>query len=161
MFRGATELDLTSLKDLEREANLAGLSHVFPPERHPFPDDDVLARWRIVMDDPSTEIVVADDETGHGLIAYAAYDDSTLRHLAVRPDHWGEGLATRAIEVALDAMMLRGCTKASLWCLRENHRASRLYRHLGWRATNDVREAPWPPHPPEVRYTRRIVVREG
>ena len=109
------------------------------------------------MDDPSAEIVVADDESGRGLIAYAAYDDSTLRHLAVHPDHWGEGLATTLIEVALDAMRLRGCTVASLWCLRDNRRASRLYRHLGWRATDVAREAPWPPHPIEIRYTRLIV----
>jgi len=154
MFRPARESDLTSLRDLEREANLAGLSHVFPPDRYPFPDDGVLARWRIVMDDPSTEIIVADDETGRGLIAYAAHDDSTLRHLAVRPDHWGEGLATALIGVVLDAMELRGCSTASLWCLQENRRAARLYRHLGWRATDDAREAPWPPHPTEIRYTR-------
>jgi len=157
MFRPARESDLTSLRDLEREANLFGLSHVFPPDRFPFPDDDVLARWRIVMDDPSAEIIVADDESGRGLIAFSAYDDSTLRHVAVHPDHWGEGLATTLIEAALDAMQLRGCTVASLWCLRENRRASRLYRHLGWRVTDDAREAPWPPHPIEIRYTRSIV----
>jgi RimJ/RimL family protein N-acetyltransferase len=86
----------------------------------------------------------------------AAYDDSTLRHLAVRPDHWGDGLATTAIETALHAMDLRGSTIASLWCLEENHRARRLYEYLGWRATDDRREAPWPPHPTEMRYTRLI-----
>lgn len=160
MFRLAHESDLSSLRDLEREANLAGLSHVFPQELYPFPDDAVLARWRIVMDDPSTEILVADDETGRGLIAYAAYDASTLRHLAVRPDHWGQGLATTLIEASLEALELRGCTTASLWCLQENRRARRLYRHLGWRATDDVREAPWPPHPSEIRYTRLIVAHE-
>jgi RimJ/RimL family protein N-acetyltransferase len=154
MFRDATLDDLGALRDLEREANLAALAHVFPPERYPFPDDDVLARWALVLDEPGVVVRVAEDDGG--LVAVAAYDDSTLRHLAVRPDHWGAGLATTAIETALHAMDVRGCTIASLWCLEENHRARRLYEYLGWRATDDRREAPWPPHPVEMRYTRLI-----
>jgi RimJ/RimL family protein N-acetyltransferase len=154
MFRDATLDDLGPLRDLEREANLAALGHVFPPERYPFPDDDVLARWALVLDEPGVVVRVAEDDGG--LVAVAAYDDSTLRHLAVRPDHWGDGLATTAIETALHAMDLRGSTIASLWCLEENHRARRLYEYLGWRETSDRREAPWPPHPVEMRYTRLI-----
>jgi RimJ/RimL family protein N-acetyltransferase len=154
MFRDATLDDLGALRDLERQANLAALGHVFPPDRYPFPDDDVLARWALVLDEPGVVVRVAEDEGG--LVAVAAYDDSTLRHLAVRPDHWGDGLATTAIETALHAMDLRGSTIASLWCLEENHRARRLYEYLGWRATDDRREAPWPPHPIEMRYTRLI-----
>lgn len=158
MFRAATEKDLVDLRDLEREANRVALAHVFAPERFSFPDDAVLARWRLVMDDPGVEVVVADDPVGSGLIAYAARDDSTLRHLAVRPDHWGEGLATAAIENALRGMDRLGSTEASLWCLRENHRARGLYEYLGWAPTEDVREASWPPHPLEMRYTRLVVV---
>lgn len=154
MFRDATLDDLGPLRDLEREANLAALGHVFPPDRYPFPDDDVLARWALVLDEPGVVVRVAEDDGG--LVAVAAYDDSTLRHLAVRPDHWGDGLATTAIETALHAMDLRGSTIASLWCLEENHRARRLYEYLGWRETSDRREAPWPPHPVEMRYTRLI-----
>ena len=154
MFRDATLDDLGALRDLEREANLAALGHGFPPERYPFPDDDVLARWALVLDEPGVVVRVAEDDGG--LVAVAAYDDSTLRHLAVRPDHWGDGLATTAIETALHAMDLRGSTIASLWCLEENHRARRLYEYLGWRETSDRREAPWPPHPVEMRYTRLI-----
>jgi GNAT superfamily N-acetyltransferase len=154
MFRDATLDDLSALRDLEREANLAALGHVFPPDRFPFPDDDVLARWALVLDEPGVVVRVA--EADGSLVAVAAYDDSTLRHLAVRPDHWGNGLASSAIETALHAMDVRGCTIASLWCLEENHRARRLYEYLGWRATDDRREAPWPPHPTEMRYTRLI-----
>ncbi len=154
MFRDATLDDIGALRDLEREANLAALGHVFPPERFPFPDDDVLARWALVLDEPGVVVRVVEDDSG--LVAVAAYDDSTLRHLAVRPDHWGNGLASTAIETALQAMDLRGCTIASLWCLEENGRARRLYEYLGWRATTDRREAPWPPHPIEMRYTRLI-----
>ena len=156
-FRRATQDDLVALRDLEREANLAALGHVFPPDRFPFPDDDVLARWSIVLDDPDVHVLVAPDEDHGGLAAYAAYDATTLRHLAVHPARWGNGLASRAIETALDAMDRRGSTIASLWCLEDNHRARRLYAYLGWRPEADRREAPWPPHPVEMRYTRLIV----
>lgn len=160
MFREANQDDLLNLADLERDANLAALGHIFPPDRFPFPLDDVLARWKLVLDDPGAVVLVRDSADRSGLDAYAAYDDSTLRHLAVHPERWGQGLATAAVETALHAMDLRGTTIASLWVLRENHRARRLYSYLGWRETDDVREAAWPPHPLEVRYTRLIVQSE-
>ncbi len=154
MFRKGDDGDLVALRDLERTANEAALAHIFPPDRYPFPDDDVLARWRFVLEDPDVTVMVSDDPDGDGLVAYAAYDSSTLRHIAVRPDHWGMGLASGAIEEVLHAMDLRGSTLASLWVLAENHRARRLYEYLGWRPTDDVREAPWPPYPLEMRYVR-------
>lgn len=160
MFRAATDQDLSALTALERTANSAALSHVFPPETYPFPDNAVLARWRLVLDDESAEVLVADDPAGAGLVACVAFDPTTLRHLAVHPDHWGEGLATKAVETALHAMDRHGSTTASLWCLKDNHRARRLYEYLGWHATDDVREAAWPPHPLEMRYRRLIVQSE-
>ena len=160
MFREATESDLAALRDLEREANLIALGHVFPPERFPFPDDAVLARWAIVLDDPDVSTLVVDAEDGRGLAAFVAYDEATVRHLAVRPDHWGRGLASAAIHEAVHVMAARGTTSASLWCLVENHRARRLYEYLGWRPTADRQEAPWPPHPAEMRYQRLIVQSE-
>jgi GNAT superfamily N-acetyltransferase len=160
MFRTATEDDLLALAELEREANLAALGHVFPPTRHPFPFDAVLARWRLVLDDPTTDVLVQDAPEGSGLAIFAAYDDSTLRHLAVDPRHWGEGLATAAIETVMHVMDLRGTTAASLWVLEANHRARRLYSFLGWRPTSETQETPWPPHPTEIRYTRLLVQSE-
>jgi len=157
MFREADASDALALRDLERTANLAALGHVFPPGRYPFPDAAVLARWRRTLADPAVRVLVVDDPDSAGLIAYAAFDADTLRHLAVRPDHWGRGLATSAIEAVLHEMDLRGSTMASLWCLQENHRARALYEYLGWQVTEDRRSAPWPPHPAEVRYTRLIV----
>lgn len=153
MFRAAGTADLTALLDLERAANLAALSHVFPPERYPFPDQDVLARWALVLEDPGCVVLVADRPADRGgLAAYAAYDHTSLRHLAVHPEHWGTGLAGHAVRAVLAAIAARGGTEASLWCLEENHRARRVYEHLGWRATDERQDAPWPPHPVEMRY---------
>ncbi len=158
-LREATTADLAALRDLERAANLAALGHVFPPDRFPFPDDAVLARWSLVLDEPGVTTLVSQDDDG-SLVLFAAYDDETLRHLAVHPDHWGRGLASAAIAAALHDMDERGSVQASLWCLEENHRARRLYEHLGWREEPDRREAPWPPHPIEMRYSRLIVASE-
>src|SRR5512133_3246455 len=115
MFREATVDDLVALRDLEREANLVGLRHVFPPERFPFPDDDVLARWALVLDEPGVTVLVR-DAADSGVDALAAYDDRQLRHLAVRPDQWGRGLASTLVTTVLAAMGRRGTTVAELWC---------------------------------------------
>ncbi len=159
MLRAATAADLTALRDLERAANLAALRHVFPPDRFPFPDEDVLARWALVLADDDVEVLVLDGDDG-GLVLLAAYDSSTLRHLAVHPDHWGRGLASYAVEVVLHAMDLRGTVEAHLWCLADNHRARRLYHRLGWHPTDECRAAPWPPHPTEMRYRRLVIASE-
>lgn len=156
MFRTATDHDLLDLAELERDANLAALGHVFAPERHPFPFDDVLARWRLVLGDPSATVLVHDRPDGAGLSAVVAFDDTWVRHVAVHPQDWGRGLATAGIDIALRSMARRGTAVASLWVLEENHRARRLYGHLGWAPTDDMREAPWPPHPSEIRYTRPV-----
>ena len=65
-------------------------------------------------------------------------------------------VATAAVDAVLRARAERGCRVASLWCLEENHRARRLYERLGWRPTAERREAPWPPHPVEMRYQRTL-----
>jgi GNAT superfamily N-acetyltransferase len=162
-FRIATKDDLIPLAELERAANLVGLAHLFPPDQYPFPFDDVLARWRLVLDDPTAVVLVTDqahatgkDPRGDALVAYVAYDDDTLRHIAVHPEHWGHGVATAGVGVALRGMAQRGREHAWLWVLQENHRARRLYEHLGWQPTDEHREAPWPPHPREIRYHQRL-----
>ena len=94
-WRTATADDAVALRDLEREANLVGLAHVFPGL--PFPDDGVLARWEATLADPSvTTEVFVDPQPRH-------VGDATgrLRHLAVHPDRWGSGLATAGIERAV------------------------------------------------------------
>lgn len=140
--RVATSADAVALRDLERTASRAGLAHVFGDL--PYPDDDVLARWTLLLDDP--EVVVEVVEDGLGLVALVAHDGSTLRHLAVRPDHWGAGLAREAFARAEAAGARR------LWVLEANERARRLYESLGWRPSGTTQECPWRPYPTEVEY---------
>lgn len=156
MFRSADEADLLALAELERDAGGAALGHVFPPDEHPFPFDDVLARWRLVLDDPDAEVIVADRTGADGLLLYAAYDPTMLRHLAVHPSAWGTGLAVAVLEIVVERALARGGTTLDLWVLDENHRARRLYERLGWRPTGVSREAVWPPHPRESRLSRPL-----
>jgi GNAT superfamily N-acetyltransferase len=142
-WRAAGPVDAGALTDLERAANLASLGHVFAPERHPYPYDEVLARWCRTLVEPGVTVDVRDD--GDGLLAVAAYDGTTLRHLAVHPDHWGAGVARQAVDRATAS--IRGAGSG-----RENRRARGFYEHLGWSPTGAAQPAEWPPHPEEMEY---------
>jgi putative acetyltransferase len=144
-MRMATAADAVALRDLERDANLVALGHVFPPDRFPFPDDEILARWRVVLAEPGVQVLVEEDD--RGLTCFVAFDSTTVRHLAVRPDVWGTGLARAALAAAEE----HGHPQR-LWCLRDNHRAIGLYEHLGWRRTGREQPAEWPPYPVELEF---------
>ena len=141
-WRRATADDAVALRDLERAASRRGLAHVFGDL--PYPDDDVLARWVLLLDDPEVVVEVAEDD--EGLVALTAHDGSSLRHLAVRPDHWHAGLGRAAFARAEAAGARR------LWVLADNGRARRLYESLGWAPTGQSQECPWPPYPTELEY---------
>lgn len=141
-WRLATDGDAVALRDLERISSSAGLAHVFGDL--PYPEDDVLARWVLVLADPEVVVEVTEDE--HGLVAFTAYDGSSLRHLGVRPDHWGTGLGRIGVARAVAG------GASTLWVLVDNHRARGLYDSLGWAPTGATQECPWPPHPTELEY---------
>ena len=141
-WRRASADDVVALRDLERIASQTGLAHVFGDL--PYPDDDVLARWALLLDDPTVVVEVVEDE--QGFVALAAHDGESLRHLAVRPDHWGAGLGREAFARA------EAAGAAKLWVLEENHRARALYESLGWAPSGASQECPWPPYPTELEY---------
>ncbi len=147
-FRAARAADGPALRDLEREANLVGLAHVFPAADFPFPDDEVLARWSRVLARPDVQVAVVDDPLGPGLDCYVAHDATTLRHLAVHPRRWGSGLARAAVTRAATAIRAGG-HQPRLWCLVANERALGLYRHLGWEPSGVERRSEWSPYPVE------------
>jgi GNAT superfamily N-acetyltransferase len=150
-FRAAGAADVGALTALERSANLVALAHVFPPGRHPFPTDDVAARWALLLEEPGAAVEVVDGDRGR-LRCLVAWDVENVRQLAVHPDDWGHGLARAAVSRAVAAIAAGGAAEARLRCLVENQRARGLYEHLGWRATADRRPAPWPPYPEEMGY---------
>jgi GNAT superfamily N-acetyltransferase len=141
-FRPATAADVQALMELERDTNLVALGHVFAGV--PFPEDDVRARWEHLLADPSVRVEVVGPPDR--LEVYLAWDDERLRHLGVRPDRWGRGLATAAVA--------RAAGVRRLWVLADNHRARGLYEHLGWSPTGQEQRAEWPPYPVELEYAR-------
>jgi GNAT superfamily N-acetyltransferase len=143
-WRRAAPDDAVVLRDLEREANLVGLAHVFGGL--PFPDRAVLARWRATLSDPAVTVLVAP-------FAFTSWDAAgRLRHLAVHPDHWGRGLAREGVELAVAGIRASGGTP-TLCVLAANHRARGLYEHLRWEPTGRVQAAEWPPYPQEIQLT--------
>lgn len=143
MFRPARRSEAVGLRDLERAASLVALEHIFPPTQFPYPDEDVLSRWRRVLADDDVTVLVADDLPG--LTCVVAFNPTTVQHLAIRPDRWGDGLGRRALEAA----RLHSDPRR-LWCLEGNDRALGFYRRLGWQPTGGERAAEWPPFPREV-----------
>jgi GNAT superfamily N-acetyltransferase len=142
LFRPATADDADALTALERDTNLVALAHVFPDV--PYPDDAVRERWLRLVADPQVSVeVVGPPER---LDVYLAWDAERLRHLGVRPEQWGRGLARRAVE--------RAAGVRRLWVLRDNARARGFYEHLGWAATGREQQAEWPPYPVELEYSR-------
>jgi GNAT superfamily N-acetyltransferase len=142
-FREATIGDEDRLTVLERSANLRALAHIFPPEQHPYPTDDVRDRWLALLRDPSVCVAVSED--ADGLTSFVAFDSDLLRHLAVRPDLWGTGLAKDAMDWALVREPLQ-----RLWCLEANSRALAFYERRGWTRTGRRQHSEFPPHPVEV-----------
>jgi GNAT superfamily N-acetyltransferase len=104
----------------------------------------VRARWERLLADPEVRVEVAGQV--HRLDVYLAWDDERLRHLGVRPERWGCGLARAAVA--------RAPGVRRLWVLADNNRARGFYEHLGWAPTGREQEAEWPPHPTELEYAR-------
>jgi GNAT superfamily N-acetyltransferase len=141
-FRPATASDAEALAVLERDTNLAALAHVFPGV--PYPTDEVRERWLRLIADPEVHVEVVG--APERLDVYLAWDEERLRHLGVRPELWGRGLARAAVE--------RATGVRRLWVLRDNTRARGFYEHLGWSPTGAEQDAEWPPYPVEVEYAR-------
>ena len=142
VFRTASPADADALTTLERDTNLVALAHVFPGV--PYPEAEVRARWAALLEDPRIRVEVTGP--AERLDVYLAWDDERLRHLGVRPERWGQGLARAAVRRA------HGVRR--LWVLRENHRARGFYEHLGWVPSGVEQQAEWPPYPVELEYRR-------
>jgi GNAT superfamily N-acetyltransferase len=132
------------LTEIQEEASLGGLGHIFPADRFPFPREAVLERWRTAAD----TILIDSDGLG-----FAAVAPPWLDALYVRPAAWGVGVADRLHERAVEALRAAGVEVAQLWVLEENRRARRFYERHGWYADGTTREVPFPPHPLDVGYS--------
>jgi GNAT superfamily N-acetyltransferase len=153
VIRRASGEDLVVLFDLEKRASTAALGHIFGADL-PFPDDDVLARWRLVLDEPGMTVLI--DSVGDLAVGFAAFGDGWLRHLGVDPLWWGTGRAAVLHDAALSALRSRGDRTAYLWVLVENRRARAFYERLGWTEAGPSEREVFEPYPEKMQMMRML-----
>ena len=154
VVRPARAADAESAFQVQRAASLAALGHIYPPDRYPFPDDAIRARWQQAAGTTDGNVIVA--ERGDRVVGVAAAKDGWLNGLYVLPEEWGNGVAGRLHDEALSALAAAGATTARLWVLEDNTRARRFYERRGWRLDGSERVVPFPPHPLDVGYTKEL-----
>jgi GNAT superfamily N-acetyltransferase len=152
VIRPATSDDLLTLVEMERQASTTGLSHIFGPDL-PFPAADVLARWRIVIDDADVVTLIDEDESGP--VGYAAFGGGWLRHFGYLPRAWGTGRPHVLHAEALAGLAAGGAQPAYLWVLVENHRARAFYARRGWQDTGVREREVFEPYPEKMQLMLR------
>jgi GNAT superfamily N-acetyltransferase len=150
VIRDARPDDLETLLTIQREASVAGFAKVFPPDRYPYPTDDVREVWREALADPEVDAYIY--ELQGEAVGTVTVDSDFLRQLYVLPAHWGSGIGSALLERGLERMRERGATRAKLWTLEGNERGRRFYERRGWRLTEVTRVVPYPPQPIDVQY---------
>jgi GNAT superfamily N-acetyltransferase len=133
------------LAEIQEEASLAGLAHIYPPELYPFPTDAVRARWAAF--DGWVEV----ERDG-----FVAVVDGWLEAMYVRPSAWGSGLAVRLHAAAVAELERRSTERARLWVLERNDRARRFYERHGWHPDGTSRVVEFPPNPIDLGYELRF-----
>jgi RimJ/RimL family protein N-acetyltransferase len=126
--------------EIQREASLAGLGHVYGDE--PFPDEAIRERWRSF---PGTVLVAERDGV---VVGVAGIEGEWLHGFYVAPAYWGSGVARELHAAAVELGASR------LWCLEENRRARRFYEREGWVLNGETRVVEYPPHPLDIGYSR-------
>jgi GNAT superfamily N-acetyltransferase len=153
-LRPATPGDAETLLAIQRAASVAAFAHIYPPERYPFPSDEVLTLWHEALRDRVIDVYVSEAEAE--AVGVVSVDDDWLRTLYVVPEHWSHGVGSALLEHALVRMRERGATRAKLWTLEDNESARRFYERRGWRLTAETRIVPFPPHPIDVQYSKEL-----
>lgn len=92
--------------------------------------DFVLKREMPRVGLPTTTVIFDDQE--------AWPKEWYLDALAVHPDHWGKGYASKLLDYSVIVGQKKGYHKLSLNVDKENPRAQRLYEHKGFVTTNSM-----------------------
>jgi len=148
----ATAADVELCLGVHRSSAVAGFRDVFPPDRYPFPEDEMRAAWVGALADPHMEVHIAYlDGEAAGTVSIG---DDCLRTLYVVPAAWNRGVGSALHDFALERLRRSGVRRARLWTLVENHRARAFYEKRGWTLTGRTRVVPFPPNPLDVEYAR-------
>ena len=151
MIREARPDEAGTLAAIQRDASLAALAEIFPPELYPYPLDDVIRRWKESLADAEVTVLVAEEDgTAAGV---AGCRSEWLDGLYVLPQWWSRGVGRALHDEALDRLRGDSCERCHLWVLEDNDRARQFYERLGWAENGTSRVVPFPPNPIDVGYT--------
>jgi GNAT superfamily N-acetyltransferase len=140
-----------ALAAIQRDASLAALAHIFPPDLYPYPIDEIRERWRHALADPAMTVLVAEEDGA--AIGVAGYRAEWLDGLYVEPDRWSRGVGQSLHDEVLSRLRDRASKRCHLWVLEHNDRARRFYERAGWRENGETRIVPFPPNPIDVGYS--------
>jgi len=62
VIREARPDEASLLAEIQRDASLASLAHIFPPELYPYPLEDVTRRWEGSLADDQITVLVAEED---------------------------------------------------------------------------------------------------
>ncbi|HSC49495.1 MAG TPA: GNAT family N-acetyltransferase [Gaiellaceae bacterium] len=151
MIRDARPDEAAALAAIQRDASLAALAHIFPPDRYPYPMDEVTQRWAEALADDEVAVFVAQHD---GMaVGVAGARAEWLDGLYVLPEWWSRGIGRALHDHVLDRLRAAGSKECHLWALEHNDRARRFYERLGWQADGTSRVVPFPPNPIDLGYT--------
>jgi GNAT superfamily N-acetyltransferase len=157
-LRRGRSADADLLHSIHRESVLAAYRHIFPPERYPFPDEEMRAHWVAELGGGEATTVIAErDLLGIGFVVVSR---GWLRSLFVRASEWGGGAGSALHDEAVELLVAEGAG-ARLWVLEENEQARAFYEHRGWHHDGERDRSAYPPYPPVLRYELELGGAEG
>jgi GNAT superfamily N-acetyltransferase len=139
-----------ALAAIQQRASVAALTHIFPPDKYPYPVEEIRRRWREALAGGRSVLVY--EEQGEP-VGVALTGPEWLDGMYVVPERWGSGVAVELHDRALGVVRAEGFGRCHLWVLEDNPRARRFYERLGWRLNERTRVVPYPPNPLDVSYT--------
>src|SRR4051794_20305404 len=149
---GADDVEL--LLSIQRASAVEAFPHVFPPERYPFPDDEIRAVWAEALASQEVQTFIA--ESGGTSVGLVAIEGDYLRTLYVIPTAQRQGVGGALMDFAIERLKASGVRTAKLWTLEANARARSFYERRGWRLTDESRKVPFPPYRLDVGYEKAI-----
>lgn len=152
-IRRARPDESRTLTRIERAASEEHLEHLFPPEQHPYPVNQITARWRRRLRDHTARVFVLDKDDA--VLGYVAISADEVLHLGVVPHRTRRGYGSALLEFASREIFDGGAREARLWVLVGNEGGRAFFRSHGWAETLQRRSCHYPPQPDELLMTRR------
>lgn len=115
--------------DVNNDGKILGMIDMYSYDDQKFIDFALKSKYAKVGL-PINTVIFSDQEAW----PHEWYIDS----IAVHPDHWGEGVASRLMDLAPQVAKKKGYKLVSLNVDKENPRAQRLYEHKGYKITKTM-----------------------